>query len=351
MKVLYKCEKCLYQTDRLLNFKRHEKRKTPCDTRMIVTPTNIIDGQNIIHDGQNIVHEGQNIIHYGQNIVHTASFYYCNRCNKKLSDQRSYVRHIEICKGYNSKTCGRCLKQFSSYQARWKHMRIVKCTPPSQVTKVSSPIHLSSIINNNSNNNNNNTINNTINNTNNVNIQLNFGEELLEKLCNQPDYIERMEKLVRLGKYALPQHISDIYFNDSYPLNNTIQKTSKKDRFVKIKTGENEWNLRAMDDVYKTLIDRMESYMTPYFVHVEKQMERVYDQNRKKFKQMTENIREFGHKVLWLDWKCDDIRQIGVELNEPYCDNERRRRINEMKKMLLEHIYDKTRELLFKLQD
>ena len=323
--------------------------KKPCDTILIVKHANNIDGQNIIHDGQNIVHDGQNIIHDGQNIIHEEqAINYCNRCNKQLSDNRAYIRHIEICKGYNSKTCGRCLKQFSSYQARWKHMNMVRCNQ-SQVTKVSSPIHSSSVINNN--NSYNNTINNTINNTNNVNIQLNFGEELLDKLCNQPDYIERMEKLVRLGKYALPQHISDIYFNDSYPLNNTIQKTSKKDRFVKIKTGENEWNLRAMDDVYKTLIGRMESYMTPYFVHVEKQMERVYDQNRKKFKQMTENIREFGHKVLWLDWKCDEIRQIGVELNEPYCDNERRRRINEMKKMLLEHIYDKTRELLFKLQD
>ena len=54
-----------------------------------------------------------------------------------------------------------------------------------------------------------------------------------------------MEQLVRLGKYALPQHISDIYFNDSFPLNNTIQKTRHKDKFVKIKTGDNEWNLRS----------------------------------------------------------------------------------------------------------
>ncbi len=61
---------------------------------------------------------------------------------------------------------------------------------------------------------------------------------------------------------------------------------------------------------------------------------------------VTKTIREFGHRVLWLDWKCDDIRQIGVELKEPYCENERRRRIQEMKNMLLAHIYDKTRELL-----
>jgi hypothetical protein len=189
--------------------------------------------------------------------------------------------------------------------------------------------------------------NTNIDNSQNVNIiNIKFGEETLEKLHNEPKYLERMEELVRLGKYALPQQITDIFFNHSYPMNNTIQKTRHNDKFVKIKTGHNEWSLRAMDDVYKLLTERMESYMTPYFTHVEKQMERVYDEDQFKFKQMTRNIREFGHKVLWLDWKCDDIRQIGVELNEPYCENERNRRIQEMKKMLLEHIYDKTRELL-----
>ena len=155
-----------------------------------------------------------------------------------------------------------------------------------------------------------------------------------------------MRELIQLGKYALPQQISDIYFNDEFPMNNTIMKQRHNDRFVKIKTGENEWNLRAIDDVYKTLTVQMENYMTPYFLHVEKQMESIYDEDRVKFKQLTRSIREFGHKVLWLDWKCDDIRQIGVELNDPYCENERDRRIQEMKMLLLEHVYDKTKEML-----
>ena len=34
MKILYKCEKCGYETDRLLNYKRHEQRKTPCYTKI-----------------------------------------------------------------------------------------------------------------------------------------------------------------------------------------------------------------------------------------------------------------------------------------------------------------------------
>jgi hypothetical protein len=216
-------------------------------------------------------------------------------------------------------------------------MRTVNCIPPRPPPEA---VSLStSIVNNTTNHI-------TIDNSQNVNITLNFGEETLENLCNHPDYLKRMEEIVRLGKYALPQHISDIYFNDLFPMNKTILKIRRNDRFVKIKTGEDRWDVRVVDDVYKTLTERMESYMTPYFMHVEKQMEKIYDNDPVKFRRMTRSIREFGHKVLWLDWKCEDIRQIGVELNDPYCENERARRIQEMKALLLEHIYDKTREVL-----
>jgi len=303
------------------------------------------EGQNISREGQNISREGQNISREGQNISHNSkrivNSCYCDKCKKYLSCKKSFDRHVQRCKGYPSKTCPKCHQTFTTYQAHWKHIRHNKCNvkPLVNIDRESLCIatHTTNI---------NNTVNNNIDNSKNVNIHLNFGEEALEKLCNQPDYLKRMEEIVRLGKYALPQHISDIYFNDSFPMNNTIMKTRHNDRFVKIKTGENEWNLRAMDDVYKTLTERMESYMTPYFAHVEKQMERIYDEDRHKFKRMTRSIREFGHKVLWLDWKCDDIRQIGVELNDPYCENERHRRIQEMKTLLLEHVYDKTKEML-----
>ena len=359
---MYKCKHCSYTSRRAFDLRRHQNRKTPCFT---VIPNDQIEfggqsnesiygqnissnrqriipnGQNIIPNGQNIIPNGQNIIPNGQNIVPTKLLSnYCENCNKQLSDKRAYIRHLKICKGHDSKTCPTCKKQFNSYQARWKHMRTVKCTPPPPPPPASSSnASINCTINNTINNNN-------IDNSQNINITLNFGQEALEKLCDQPDYLKRMEEVVRLGKYALPQHLSDIYFNDSFPMNNTIMKTRHNDRFVKIKTGENEWNLRAMDDVYKSLTQRMESYMNPYFKHVERQMEKIYDEDQQKFKRLTRSIREFGHKVLWLDWNCNDIRQIGVELNDPYCENERHRRIQEMKTLLLEHIYDKTKEML-----
>jgi len=336
--------------------RRHGKRKTPCKTTLTESITgngaqqNGNGGQQNGHgaqqngngaqqNGNGAQQNGNGAQQNGNGAQQNGNvFTYCTNCKTKLSSKQSYDRHQAVCRGVEKNVCIICLKVFSSRQSRTQHMRTVKCFKP--IVPVGSPSK-QTVMNQKAS-----IINNTVDNSKTLNITLNFGEEALEKMCNEPEYLTRMEQLVRLGKYALPQHISDIYFNDSFPLNNTIQKTRHKDKFVKIKTGDNEWNLRAMDDVYKTLTDRMESYMTPYFAYMEHQMERVYDEDRVKFKQMTKNIREFGHKVLWLDWKCDDIRQIGVELKEPYCENERQRRIQEMKNMLLEHIYDKTRELL-----
>ena len=264
---MHKCKNCPYVTTRLFDLHRHERRKTSCTPNLANTSTtNAVNveqqngthaQQNGTHAQQNGTHAQQNGTHAQQNGDHTSqngnTSIYCTKCKIQLSSKQSYDRHQSVCRGVASTVCTICFKNFSSRKSRAKHMRTVRCSSPTSTSSGQpSSSQQASIINN---------IN--IDNSQNVNIHLNFGEEALEKLCNQPDYLRRMEEIVRLGKYALPQHISDIYFNDSFPMNNTIMKTRHNDRFVKIKTGENEWNLRAMDDVYKTLTERMESYMTP----------------------------------------------------------------------------------------
>ncbi len=359
---MHKCTHCSYTTTRLHDLHRHQNRKTPCFTSFIVSSTNTnpirVAQESVTAVQENVTPIQQSVTSVQENVVpdshdaeNDAIRYTCSKCNKILSCKQSLQYHQKICNGINNKQCPICKKVFANRNGIYKHKNFVKCKPPPvdedklQPTKnlpsTSSAVHIINNTTNNTTNTTNNTNNNTFN-----NITINFGEEVLEKLCSQPDYLKRMEEVVRLGKYALPQHISDIYFNESFPMNNTIVKTRHNDRFVKIKTGINQWDLRVMDDIYKTITERMETYMTPYFHHVEKQLGEIYDRDRAKFKRMTRSIREFGHKVLWLDWKCDDIRQIGVELNDPYCENERNRRIQEMKSLLLEHFYDKTREIL-----
>ena len=222
-------------------------------------------------------------------------------------------------------------------------MRKVQCSPPHpSVPPPSESVAPTSVCNQTANVINNNKINNNIV----VNNNVVFGKEMLEQLCSEPNYTKRMEELVRLGKYAIPQQINDIFFNEEHPMNQTIMKPRHNDRFVKVKTSDNSWDIRAIDDVYSGLMKRMEGYMSPYFKDVEQRMETVYDEDPQKFRQLTRDIRAFGHRVLWLDWSCEDIRQIGVELNEPYCENEKDRCIKEMKSMMLEHIYDKTCDML-----
>lgn len=361
---LHKCPRCSYSSYRLFDLRRHLRRKVPCfrseaDNNTITHQDNDdpysrhSDPETALTNPEAALltskAEEPNPETVSQSSERKTQ---CDKCRQTFSNHSNYIRHIskQRCRGCEATVCAVCFKRFKSTTARSTHNRRVKCTQcPSSESYTSEMVHASTINNNINNTTNNNSINNTtnnINNSQNLNIHLNFGEEALEKLCSQPDYLKRMERIVRLGKYALPQHISDIYFNELFPMNNTIMKTRHNDRFVKIKTGENQWNLRAVDDVYKTLTERMEDYMTPYFKHVEKQMEKIYDRDQSKFNRLTRSIREFGHKVLWLDWKCEDIRQIGVELNDPYCENERHRRIQEMKSLLLEHIYDKTREML-----
>ena len=390
---VHNCPNCSYTSHRPFDLRRHLRRKIPCRLlnkdaiidQKIPTNTNLTtsDEQNEVPNQENFKNNEQNEVpnqeifkNCEQNEVPNQEIFknceqnevpnqenfknceqnevpdkqinrvvYCDKCEKSFFNNPSYIRHQQTCRGVKGNVCKICLKKFVNTAGRALHNRRVVCRPPPSQSPPPESSNAPQIINNNTTNNINNTTNN-IDNSQNVNITLNFGQEALEKLCSHPDYMKRMEELVRLGKYALPQQISDIYFNDLFPMNNTIQKSRHNDRFVKIKTGDNEWNLRAMDDVYKTLTERMESYMTPYFSHVEKQMEKIYDEDQSKFKRLTRSIREFGHKVLWLDWKCEDIRQIGVELNDPYCENERHRRIQEMKSLLLEHIYEKTREML-----
>ena len=337
--MMYRCAKCDYSSTRRHDLRRHERRKISCVSKEYDNShinSEIHSSQNIQANSQNIQANSQNIQANSQNIQ--ANAYECQSCNKTFSSKYSFTRHLQICKGVDSKRCPICLKIFKTAKGKYEHRKNVNCKSSIQIIEENHNPLL--IVNNTTTNVHNDHC--TVNN----NITIKFGEECLDKLIANPDYFKRMEDSLRLGKYAIPQHINDIFFNESFPMNNTIMKSRHNDRFVKIKTGEDKWDTRVVDDVYKSLINKMESYMHPYFSYMEKRMETIYDDDPRKFRRMTRSIREYGHKVLWLDWNCEDIRQIGVDLNDPYCETERQRRIQEMKSLLLEHIYDKTRQVL-----
>jgi len=213
---MYKCKHCSYTSRRAFDLRRHENRKTPCfsekkhkhsnsDLRNIQTsspqngvdiPQNEVDiPQNEVDIPQNGVDIPQNGVDIPQNGVDIPqkqpSTFECSKCKKHLSSKWSLERHKNRCKQVQSNVCPICRKVFSSRDVRNKHMKNVKCTPPPPPPGSSSNASLNCTINNTSNNN-------TIDNSHNINITLNFGQETLENLCSQPDYLKRMEEVVRL---------------------------------------------------------------------------------------------------------------------------------------------------------
>ena len=71
MKILYKCEKCGYETDRLLNYKRHEQRKTPCYIKLedSVDKIKVPENNNPIPENNNPIPENNNPIPENNNPV------------------------------------------------------------------------------------------------------------------------------------------------------------------------------------------------------------------------------------------------------------------------------------------
>lgn len=57
----------------------------------------------------------------------------CSKCNKVIC-RKDYLKiHEKNCDGFaNKKQCTICLRVFTTQQGKWKHMRNVKCSPPSQ---------------------------------------------------------------------------------------------------------------------------------------------------------------------------------------------------------------------------
>ena len=212
-------------------------------------------------------------------------------------------------------------------------MKYVKCTPST------SHIINNNVTNNNITNNitNNNNINNNITNNNNINIRLDFGKESLKLLFEDDDYLENMKKHLELGKYAIPKSIEEIYFNDKFPENQTMKKERRNDKMVSIRQN-GKWETRMFNDVYKDLIGKIERYHNKYFRDLQSEHEET--ERNKEFRQLMYPLRCFGHQMLWYGWTCNEIRKLGIDLNDADDEEEMNRRRKEITKIMLEKIYD-----------
>jgi hypothetical protein len=254
----------------------------------------------------------------------------CVDCDKIFSNMSNLKRHMKTCKGIDNLQCDVCLKVFKNKKTKKNHLKNANCKPCQR---------MANIINNNNITNNNTTNNITNNTTNNYNIQLNFGKEDLTELCHEKEYLTRMEKNIRSGKYAIINSLKQIYFNDKYPYNKTLKKMNKNDALVHVHVN-GEWEVRLLKDIFKPVNNKIENYHKTYFDLLQEKYEDIDDPKR--LNNLLGNVKRFGKQMLWYDWSCTDIERIGFEFDQDEDQEEERKRKNDLLKLMKDKIYSES---------
>ena len=253
------------------------------------------------------------------------------------------------------KQCKICLKAFTSVKHRWRHNKNVQCSPhPSAPSAPSSSSNTT--INNNITNNTNchNTTNNITNNNTTLNNFYNITDEHIEKIVDkigEKEYFSIAMNNIALGKYALPRTAATIYNNKDHPELQTIRKERRNDNLVDVHVGEDEWEKRVFNDVFKLIVRRVEEYYTKYFQHIDQKYKDV-PVGSVRWKQVMRPIKTFGNSMLWYEgFHGDTIEGMGIELNypdddDPEIEREREKRHKEMEGLICERLYKETKSQL-----
>ena len=144
--MLYKCNHCNYATKRRCDLIRHENRKTPCYKKIEVpvcnleVPRNVSgesqnvsgESQNVSGEPQNVSGESQNVSGEPQNVSSKPKSFNCTKCNKIFDRKDNLIRHESKCDGYDKRQCKICLRMFTTRQAKYNHLKYVKCSPPAE---------------------------------------------------------------------------------------------------------------------------------------------------------------------------------------------------------------------------
>ena len=263
---IYKCKYCIYNSNRLYNFKRHmmTKHKEYNDRIIINDNTNTVNDNTIaVNDNINTVNDDKNAVNDNTNTVNDNK---CLKCSKKLSSKQYLNKHLLICKGVsNPLECYLCHKILSDSSSKSKHLKI--CKGIEKETNNTTDL----IENNNKNINNNNLIintytnsNNVINNTYNINlISYNKEERKIEFDINHMN-----KNLI----YKLrTMHENDAYDYFCYKLfenknNQMIIKTNLRHIYSNVHLGFNIWEKILDNNIYHIIIYYIAKTMNNYII-------------------------------------------------------------------------------------
>ena len=375
--MLYKCDHCKYFTKRLCDLRRHENKKFPCYNKIKVNvckkevnqnnnklpenvkvenklPENVkVDNlkftENVKVEDSELTENVKVDEQLTENVMENANNEIkCEKCNRLFSRKDNLKIHLKKCDGLDPKQCRICLKIFSTRQGKYEHMKFVKCNPPVQVLQPQNIQNAESIQNIGNIDNSVNTTNNiTNNNTINLNFRGNFDamtKEDIQQIINRlekSEYIKMIQDNMKSGKYVVPRTIEHIYFNDNFPSLQTLKKERRNDKMVEVHV-DGKWEKRLVDDILRKLMGKVEEYHSEYFKHLEDKYKDV-PIGSAQWNKLTRPVKNFGHMMLWYNgFKGEDIEKIGIELNSPDDDKEKKAKNKDMVKIIKEKVYEQT---------
>lgn len=240
----------------------------------------------------------------GKDTCRSINILKCDKChyitNRKYNMTRHYsTKHIVQINNFFSHNkyeesnlqCPVCNILFTTRQAKYKHIKNVKCRQTDEIQLV------------------------------------NFGNEDLSGLLGDPMYVKKIEGCIRrffselpyldedAGKFIISEITKEIYFNKDYPQNQTIRKYNKKDDIIKIHNN-NVWENRVTQDIVKKLVVKTEQYFTPYVdTFVDKMDKRDrYELNKTDIIRIN-NLRGFGNRMVWFNWDVSRIREVNDKID------------------------------------
>lgn len=359
--MIYKCDKCNYFSKRRGDLIRHQNRQFPCNKEIEVIPDKIeVDTDYAIDEkNQPNQHAKQSVNSSNQqenpaiaqnqqsndqanqpnqqddDLIKQIKEYKCKMCFKCFTRNQNLKNHEAKCDGLDPLQCQVCMKLFKSKNGKLQHKYYVKCKP-----------HASSRIFNNNNNNNMN-IDNSTNIDNSINIDNstknivynNFNMESMKELVMSEDFMTEFAKYIKEdGKSAVVKGMNYLYFNDRFPENQTLKKDRKDDGLVKIRVT-NGWEPKIETDLNKPIIKKMEVLYDLFF-------KRLTEENLLT-KAIRENIRVFGNQMMWFNgFMANYIRyDMSISLNEPFDDDEEKRRNKGLSKVIWRNVLERTKLL------
>ena len=193
----------------------------------------------------------------------------CPLCHKNFTRNWSLTKHIEKCKGVDTKNrlqCEYCEKEFKHDRSRFYHYKICGTKKEMDLIEAKEKEEKTTINNSGQINNNLSTGTQNVNNNTNNNIIIVYNPTGMTPFSTDHLKAEDFKKILklassRLDNRALEEYSKQIFENEE---NRCIKKTNIKLGHSQIHVGDNKWKLQLDKNIYPRLATDLANNMSEY---------------------------------------------------------------------------------------